>query len=82
MNNNSIKIKDENGNVQDAKILNIINIDNQDYVLYYIEKDTEKSDLFASRIVIDENGNKSFEDLKDNNEKAKIIQYIQESLKN
>ena len=77
-----IKIKDENGNIKEAKVINTVNIDNQDYILYYIEKDNEKSDLFASRILTDKDNNTIFEDLKDDNEKSKIVNYIQDMLKN
>ena len=80
MEDTTIQIKDENGNLKDANLLNVVTIDNQDYALYYIENDNENSDLFASRVITDANNNKVFEDLKDNEEKAKIIKYIQETL--
>ena len=82
MEDNTIKIKDENGNIKVAKVINTVNIDNQDYILYYIEKDNDNSELFASRVLVDKNNNTIFEDLKDNKEKAKIINYIQDILKN
>ena len=80
MEDTTLHIKDENGNVSEANLLNVVTIDEQDYALYYIEKDEENSDLFASRVVTDEKGNKILEDLKDNDEKTKIIKYIQETL--
>ena len=42
MENSIIKLRDENGNILDGKVLNIIEIDNIEYLLYAVSESNDQ----------------------------------------
>lgn len=73
---------DENGNEKEAEIITVIEIDNQEYVIYAVNKDEESDNIFASRIEKDENGNEIIKSIINQEEKEKVFEVIKELLSN
>lgn len=74
----NIKVETDNGEIKEAEVINIFTKDNVDYAIYAIDNGNETSDLYASRIVVDQDGNTNLINIENNNEKTDIIRYIQE----
>lgn len=75
-------MKDENGNEKEAEIITIIEIDNKEYVIYAVNKNEESDNIFASRIIKDENGNDIIKSIENQEEKDKVFEIIKELLSN
>ena len=78
--NQTFKVETEKGEIKDAELLNVISNNDKEYAVYSIDNSDETSNLYASRIVIDENGKTKLIDLEDNAEKVAIIEKIKEML--
>ena len=73
---------DENGNEKEAEIITMIEIDNKEYVIYAVNKNEESDNIFASRIIKDENGNDVIKSIENQEEKNKVFEIIKELLSN
>lgn len=82
MENEKFIMFDENGNEKEAEIISVIEIDNQEYVIYSINKDEENDNIFASRLLKDELGNMEIKSITDDSEKEKVFEVIKELLTN
>ena len=60
------------GEIREAEVLKTVSVDNNDYVIYAIDKGDETSDILASRIVKDNEGNDSLVDLETDDERNKL----------
>ena len=60
------------GEMREAEVLKTVSFDNNDYVIYAIDKGDETSDILASRIVKDNEGNDSLVDLETDDERNKL----------
>ena len=60
------------GEMREAEVLKTVSVDNNDYVIYAIDKGDETSDILASRIVKDNEGNESLVDLENDDERNKL----------
>ncbi len=60
------------GEMREAEVLKTVSVDNNDYVIYAIDKGDETSDILASRIVKDSEGNDSLVDLETDDERNKL----------
>ena len=60
------------GEVKDAEVLKTVSIDNNNYVIYAIDKGDETSDILASRIVKDDEGKDTLVDLESDDERNKL----------
>ena len=78
--NQTFKVETEKGEIKDAELLNVISNNDKEYAVSSIDNGDETSNLYASRIVIDENGKTKLIDLEDNAEKVAIIEKIKEML--
>ena len=72
-----VKFKTSDGNYRNADVLNTFNIDDKNFIIYSLDNGNDTSNIYASKVIVDEYGTPSFIDL-DNEEKAEIIKYIQE----
>ena len=75
-------MKDENGNEKEAEIITVIEIDNKEYVIYAVNKNEESDNIFASRIIKDENGINVIKSIENQVEKEKVFEIIKELLSN
>ena len=80
MNDNIVKIVDENNISREAKIITKFTENGLDYVIYTINRDNENANIFVSRLVNDVDGIK-FADIIDINEKAKIDAIVKDMIK-
>ena len=78
---NIIKVKNDNDELIDAEIINTYDNDNKKYIIYSVSNNNDTSNLYASRVEKDDNGNDIYLDI-NNDEKKEIIKYIQKLLKN
>ena len=60
------------GEMREAEVLKTVSVDNNDYIIYAIDKGDETSDILASRIVKDNEGNESLVDLENDDERNKL----------
>lgn len=69
---------DENGKERIARILNAVEINNQEYIVYAIEQNEEEDAIFASKIIKDEMGNEDIIPITDEEEKRIVFNAIRE----
>lgn len=64
------------GEIKEAELLKTVSFDNNNYAIYAIDKGDETSDIFASKIVKDNEGNETLVDLENDDERNKIRDII------
>lgn len=72
MESRNVKVIDEHGIERDANIICKFTIDDNDYVLYSIERDNENDNLFVSKLVNNNDGTSSMVDIDNDVERTKI----------
>ena len=60
------------GEMKEAEVLKTVSVDNNNYVIYAIDKGDETSDILASRIVKDDEGKDTLVDLETDDERNKL----------
>ena len=78
MENNNIKLRDEFGNQVEGKILNIIEIDDIEYLLYSVSVNDDEDAIYAKKIIKNATGEDDLVDISDLNEKNKVFDIVRE----
>ena len=78
MENNTINLKDEYGNNIKGQVLNIIEIDEIESLLYSVSTSPEEDSLYVKKIIKDENGEDDLVDITNEEEKEKVFSIIKE----
>lgn len=78
MENNNIKLRDEFGNQVEGKILNIIEIDDIEYLLYSVSVNDDEDAIYAKKIIKNATGEDDLIDISDLNEKNKVFDIVRE----
>ena len=78
MDNNNIKLRDEFGNQVEGKILNIIEIDDIEYLLYSVSVNDDEDAIYAKKIIKNATGEDDLVDISDLNEKNKVFDIVRE----
>ena len=78
MEDNIINLKDEYGNNLKGQVLNIIEIDEIEYLLYSVSTSPEEDSLYVKKIIKDENGEDDLVDITNEKEKEKVFSIIKE----
>ena len=78
MDNNNIKLRDEFGNQVEGKILNIIEIDDIEYLLYSVRVNDDEDAIYAKKIIKNATGEDDLIDISDLNEKNKVFDIVRE----
>ena len=78
MEDNTINLRDEFGNNVEGKILNIMEIDGIEYVVYAVSANEEEDAIYAKRVIKYANGESDLVDIVDENEKNKVFDIIRE----
>lgn len=73
---------DEAGNEKEAKILNIVEINNQEYLVYAISQNEEEDAIFASKLIRDKFGNEDVIPIEDETEKRIVFEVIRDIMNN
>ena len=78
--NETFYMQDEYGNQVEAQILDIIEINNQEYVLYSTKKNEEEVNIFAKKIIKDQSGEEQLISIENPNEREIVFNTIKEIL--
>lgn len=78
MESKNIKVIDEHGIDREANIICKFSIDNSDYVLYSISRDEENDNLFASKLLNNNDGTANMVNIEDNFERSKINEIVKD----
>lgn len=73
-------VKTEKGETKEAELISVFSKDDIEYAIYAIDNGNGTSDLYASRIIVDENGEDKLIDIEDAKEKEEIIALIKDML--
>ena len=74
----NIKLRDEFGNQVEGKILNIIEIDDIEYLLYSVRANDDEDAIYAKKIIKNATGEDDLVDISDLNEKNKVFDIVRE----
>ena len=79
-NDEKVMVLDENGNEVEARIINIVEIDEQEYLLYAIDKNEEEESLYVNKIIKNENGEEDLAQITDEEEKKNVFEILREAI--
>ena len=74
--NQIFKVQIETGEIVDAELLTVVEIDGKEYAVYSIDNDNGTVDILASYVVKDEEGYDKLEDITDPADKEKVSEFI------
>ena len=75
-NNDKVTVLDEAGNEVEATIINVIEVNNQEYLLYSIDVNDEDANLYVNKIIRDENGEEDIVPIEDDIERNVVFEQI------
>ncbi len=78
MENNIITLRDEFGNQVEGKVLNIIEIDDIEYLLYSVSANNEEDAIYVKKIIKNAVGEEDLVDISDLSEKSKVFDIVRE----
>lgn len=76
--NNKFTIIDEFNNEREANLITVLEVEGIEYAVYSLDVDSENCDVLVSRIVKNEDGTESLEDVKDEKEREKLHNIVNE----
>lgn len=83
MNNDEIfMMRDESGIEREARILNIVEINNQEYVVYAVSKNDDEESIFAQKIVRNQNNEEEIIPITDEEERRIVFSSIKDMIEN
>jgi hypothetical protein len=74
--NQRFKVEIETGEIVDAELLSVVEIDNQEYAVYSIDNENGTVDILASYVVKDEEGYDKLVDITNPVDKEKVFNFI------
>lgn len=82
MGKDKFTLLDENGMEREAELLNVITVDEQDYLLYSVVGDSDDAAICVAKIIHGEDSDEQLIDIEDVNEREKISKIIDELFDN
>lgn len=79
-NSEKIIVKNSEGIEKEAEILTELEIDNQKYVVYSVDKDEKNVDILVSRLVSDDSGEIKIESILNPEERTKVFSIVEQML--
>lgn len=76
--NQKFQVQIETGEIMDAELLSVVNIDNKDYAIYSIDNKNGTVDILASYVVKDEEGYDKLLDINNPIDKEKVAGFIRQ----
>ncbi len=76
--NQIFKVEIESGEIVDAELLSVVEIDDKEYAVYSIDNDNGTVDILASYVVKDEEGYDKLVDITNPVDKEKVFNFIKE----
>ena len=77
----TFKVQIDNGELLNAQVIAVIEIDTKDYAIYKVDNKNGTSDILASYVIQDEEGYDVLKDIQIEEDKCKITDFIKELLK-
>ena len=74
--NQIFKVEIESGEIVDAELLSVVEIDDKEYAVYSIDNDNGTVDILASYVIKDEEGYDKLADITNPLDKEKIFNFI------
>ena len=74
--NQIFKVEIESGEIVDAELLSVVEIDDKEYAVYSIDNDNGTVDILASYVVKDEEGYDKLVDITNPGDKEKVFNFI------
>ena len=71
-----IMMRDEQGQEKEATIINVVEINNQDYLIYSISKNEDEDEIYVSKIIKDQNNNEDLVSITDVSERRTVFDTI------
>lgn len=81
MKNKNVKVIDEHGIDRKASVVFSVDVDGSDYVVYWIERDTDNDNIFVSKLIKNIDGTSNMMNIEDSMEKGKISDIVKELIK-
>lgn len=78
MESKNVKVIDEHGIDRNANIICSIDVDGSDYVVYWIERDSDNDNIFVSKALKNNDGTSNMVNIEDTMEKSKISDIVKE----
>ncbi len=76
MKNQKFQVETENGEMKEAELITVVNIDGKDYAVYMIPNDVGNVDILASYVHKDEEGYDVLVDIDNEEDKLKVVEFI------
>ena len=76
-----LSIETSTGEIVDVEVLTMVEIDNENYVLYLLESKKGLYDIYAARLYRNENGDDCYEDLNNEEVRVKLHDFVQKLIK-
>ena len=74
--NQIFKVEIESGEIVDAELLSVVEIDSKEYAVYSIDNDNGTVDILASYVIKDEEGYDKLVDITNPVDKEKVFNFI------
>lgn len=76
--NQKFKVQVETGEIMEAELISVVEIDNKEYAVYSLDNKNGTIDILASYVIKDSEGYDKLIDIIDPSDKAKISKFIKE----
>lgn len=72
------EMQDENGVMREARIIDKIEINGQDYLIYALSINEEEDSIYVSKVIKNINGEEEIVNIQDDNERNIVINTVRE----
>ena len=72
------EMRDENGVMREARIIDKIDINGQDYLIYALSINEEEDSIYVSKVIKNVNGKEEIVNIQDDNERDIVINTVRE----
>lgn len=72
------EMQDENGVMREARIIDKIEINGQDYLIYALSINEEEDSIYVSKVIKNINGEEEIVNIQDDNERDIVINTVRE----
>ena len=72
------EMQDENGIMREARIIDKIEINGQDYLIYALSINEEEDSIYVSKVIKNVNGEEEIVNIQDDNERDIVINTVRE----
>ena len=72
------EMQDENGIMREARIIDKIEINGQDYLIYALSINEEEDSIYVSKLIKNVNGEEEIVNIQDDNERDVVINTVRE----